>query len=131
MQLLENANRVTTLATPLLLVANNEVSRIFIGQERSRSCTNIGSQTNQNQTQSLTNSPNTTIDLRNPVGTTLLITPNINADRTGDTSTDAGNLQRGLRRGRPFRWSSAPTAPSPTPPLMSSKRAQTLTGEPW
>ena len=79
MQVLDNTNRVTTLATPILLVANNEVSRIFIGQQRPI-VTNIGSQTNQNQTQSLTNS-NTTFNLQ-PVGTTLLITPNINADRT-------------------------------------------------
>ena len=79
MQLLDNTNRVTTMATPMLLVANNEVSRIFIGQERPI-VTSIGSQTSQNQTQSLTNS-NTTFNLQ-PVGTTLLITPNINADRT-------------------------------------------------
>jgi len=79
MQLLDNTNRVTTLATPMLLVANNEVSRIFIGQERPI-VTSIGSQTSQNQTQSLTNA-NTTFNFQ-PVGTTLLITPNINADRT-------------------------------------------------
>jgi len=79
MQMLDTTNRVTTLATPMLLVANNEVSRIFIGQERPI-ITNIGSQTSQNQTQSLTNS-NTNFNLQ-PVGTTLLITPNINADRT-------------------------------------------------
>ena len=33
MQLLENNNRVTTMATPLLLTANNEVSRLFVGSE--------------------------------------------------------------------------------------------------
>ncbi len=79
MQLLEGKNRVTELATPLLLTANNEVSRLFVGEERPI-VRNISSQlvVNNNNT---TVSPNTSIEFR-PVGTTLLITPNINADRT-------------------------------------------------
>ena len=79
MQLLEDKNRVTELATPLLLAANNEVSRLFVGQEFPI-VRNISSQVIQNQTSS-TVVPNTTIEFR-PVGTTLFITPNINADRT-------------------------------------------------
>lgn len=79
MQLLEGKNRVTELATPLLLTANNEVSRLFVGEERPI-VRNISSQSVVNNT-STTVSPNTTIEFR-PVGTTLLITPNINADRT-------------------------------------------------
>ena len=79
LQALENKNKVTTLATPVLMTANNEVSRLFVGEERPI-IRNISSQTvtNNNTT---TTSPNTTIEFRS-VGTTLLITPNINADRT-------------------------------------------------
>jgi general secretion pathway protein D len=81
MQLLEDRNKVTTLATPMLLVANNEVSRLFIGEERPiiRNITNnfavpaVGG--------AVVGGNNSTIEFR-PVGTTLLITPNVNADRT-------------------------------------------------
>ncbi|MCA8953865.1 MAG: type II secretion system protein GspD [Planctomycetes bacterium] len=79
LQLLQVRNRVTTLATPLLLVANNEVSRLFVGEERPI-IRNISSQTTVSQA-STTITPANTVELR-PVGTTLLITPNINADRT-------------------------------------------------
>lgn len=79
LQLLESENRVTQLATPLILTANNEVSRLFVGEERPI-VRNISSQTiiNNNNT---TTTPTTQIDFR-PVGNTLLITPSINADRT-------------------------------------------------
>ena len=78
MQLLESKNRVTELATPLLLTANNEVSRLFVGEEYPHRP--ASAQVAQNQT-------GTTVvrqhaDQFEPVGTTLLITPNINADRT-------------------------------------------------
>jgi len=79
LQLLENKNRVTLLATPLLLTANNEVSRVFVGEERPI-VRNIGAQTVVNDNV-VTSVPDTTIEFR-PVGTTLLVTPNINADRT-------------------------------------------------
>lgn len=78
-QFLQRKNRVVALASPTLLVANNEVARLFIGEERPI-VRNISSQTTVNQN-STTTSPNNTIELR-PVGTTLLLTPNINADRT-------------------------------------------------
>jgi general secretion pathway protein D len=78
-QLLETHNKVTELATPMLLVANNEVSRIFVGQEQPI-VQNISSQTTATQGV-ITSSPQTTFNFE-PVGTTLLITPNINADRT-------------------------------------------------
>ena len=32
MQMLSTKNRVTELATPMLLTANNEVSRLFVGE---------------------------------------------------------------------------------------------------
>jgi general secretion pathway protein D len=78
-QLLEDKNKVTVLATPMLLTANNEVSRLFVGEERPI-IRNISSQTVVNDN-SVTSVPNTTVEFR-PVGTTLLITPNINSDRT-------------------------------------------------
>jgi len=79
MQLLEDKNKVTVLATPLILTANNEVSRVFVGEERPI-VRNISTQTIVNDNQ-VTTAPNTTIEFR-PVGTTLLFTPNINSDRT-------------------------------------------------
>jgi general secretion pathway protein D len=80
-QLLEDKNRVTLLATPMLLVANNEVSRLFIGTEQPI-VRNISSNVAIPGVGGATVvAPNTTIEFR-PVGTTLLITPNINADRT-------------------------------------------------
>ncbi len=79
LQALENKNKVTTLATPVLMTANNEVSRLFVGEERPI-VRNVSSNAVVNQN-TVTNNSNTAIEFR-PVGTTLLITPNINADRT-------------------------------------------------
>jgi general secretion pathway protein D len=79
MQLFEEKNRVHTLASPVLLTANNEVSRLFLGEERPI-VRNVSSQTiltNEN----VATTPNTEVIYR-PVGNTLLITPNINSDRT-------------------------------------------------
>lgn len=79
LELLQRAGRITTLARPMLLVANNEVSRLFVGEERPI-VRSITSQTTVNQN-SVTNTPDTQFDIRS-VGTTLLLTPSINADRT-------------------------------------------------
>ena len=79
LQALENKNKVTTLATPVLMTANNEVSRLFVGEERPI-VRNVSTNAVVNQN-NVTNNSNTAIEFR-PVGTTLLITPNINADRT-------------------------------------------------
>ena len=78
-QMLEKEGKAKTLATPLLLTANNEVSRLFIGEERPM-VRNITSQTIANGDTTIT-VPQTEFDLQS-VGTMLLITPNINADRT-------------------------------------------------
>ena len=78
-QLLEKEGKAKTLATPLLLTANNEVSRLFIGEERPM-VRSITSQTIANGDTTIT-VPQTEFDLQS-VGTMLLITPNINADRT-------------------------------------------------
>lgn len=79
MQLFEQMNRVKTVATPTLLTANNEISRLFLGEERPL-VRSINSQTIITDNNVAT-TPNTTTEFRN-VGNTLLITPNINSDRT-------------------------------------------------
>ncbi len=83
MQLLENNNRITTLATPLLLTANNEVSRLFVGQDVPLNLGFTGPTpiVNAAGTSTAFTAGSTNIQFR-PVGTDLLITPNINADRT-------------------------------------------------
>ena len=83
MQMLENNNRVTTLASPLLLTANNEVSRLFVGQEvpLNRSFTGPTPIVNSAGTATPFAAGGTSVEFR-PVGTSLYITPNINADRT-------------------------------------------------
>lgn len=81
-QMLEDDNRVTVMNTPLLLTANNEVSRIFIGDTIPFT---VGF--NSPQVISGGGAGNTTVagtpitELRD-VGQSLLITPSINADRT-------------------------------------------------
>ncbi len=80
-QLLEDQNRVTSLATPLLLTANNEVSRLFVGEEVPLNRSFGGSSTIAADGTVIIDPGTTDIEFR-PIGTTLLITPNINADRT-------------------------------------------------
>jgi general secretion pathway protein D len=80
-QMLENKNRVTTLASPMLMTANNEVSRLFIGNEVPLNRSFSGGATIGGAGGIAQGGANTTIEFR-PVGTTLLITPSINADRT-------------------------------------------------
>ncbi len=86
LQLLEQENRVTELATPVLMTTNQEVSRVFIGEERpivSGYEASTAAAANANGLGNvIVNSflvPQT--EVRN-IGTTLLLTPNINADRT-------------------------------------------------
>jgi general secretion pathway protein D len=81
-QLLENKNRVTELATPTLLTANNEVSRIFIGQSVPITIgftppTVVAGTVVSNVT--LAGAPVTQLQ---DVGQSLIVTPSINADRT-------------------------------------------------
>ncbi len=84
LQLLEKENRVTQLATPLLLTSNQEVSRFFVGEEipiltdytagtTTTGAGNINQATIQQPTPEYT---------QYRVGKTLLLTPNINADNT-------------------------------------------------
>ncbi len=79
MQLLQRDNRINTLATPLLMAVNNRRAKIFIGQERTL-ITGASTDTSQNQTGVLTT---TTIETEiRDIGTTLDISPRINADKT-------------------------------------------------
>jgi general secretion pathway protein D len=80
-QMLENQNRVTVLASPMLMTANNEVSRLFVGNEVPLNRSFSGGATIGGVGGLAQGGANTTIEFR-PVGTTLLITPSINADRT-------------------------------------------------
>ncbi len=84
-QLLEKDGKARTLATPTLLVANNEVSRLFIGEEvpitTGVTLEPISSTTSSGVTYvtGYTVEPSTSI---RSIGTTLLVTPSINADHT-------------------------------------------------
>ncbi len=82
LQLLETKNRITEVATPTILTANNEVSRIFIGQTQPIT---VGFTPGQIVTTGVATANTvqaTPITQLVDVGTQLLITPNINADRT-------------------------------------------------
>ena len=82
LQFLEDKRRIRALATPSLLVADNEASRIFIGSEVTvlekvePETSFIGTERPQPVTTYTVTSP------RKRIGTTLLITPKIHADRT-------------------------------------------------
>ncbi|MGX2038975.1 DUF3438 family protein [Methylocaldum sp. MU1018] len=87
-QILEKEGRVTSVATPMLLTTNQEVSRIFLGEERPvttgyDASTNTSSQPTGGLLTSTAIQPILVprTELRS-VGTTLLLTPNINADGT-------------------------------------------------
>ncbi|MEZ6194825.1 MAG: hypothetical protein R3F20_03710 [Planctomycetota bacterium] len=79
LQAVRSRKKMTTLASPTLLVSSSEVARLFVGEERPV-VRNIATQTTVNQNV-VTTTPSSTVETR-PVGTTLLITPNVNADRT-------------------------------------------------
>ncbi len=96
MQLLQSKNCVTALATPLILTANNEVSRIFVGDTLpftvgftpSQVLSSVGSVNGAVAATPIT-------ELRD-VGQSLLITPNINADRTVTLRVIEENSERVL-----------------------------------
>lgn len=96
MQLLQSKNCVTALATPLILTANNEVSRIFVGDTvpftvgftPSQVLSSVGSVNGAVAATPIT-------ELRD-VGQSLLITPNINADRTVTLRVIEENSERVL-----------------------------------
>ncbi|MBK1690495.1 type II secretion system protein GspD [Rubrivivax gelatinosus] len=86
LQLLEEQGRVQTVARPLLLASNNEPARLFIGEEVVLT-TGATAQT----TTGTTGATNTTITAeteKRDIGTTLLIHPRINADRSVTLTID-------------------------------------------
>jgi len=93
MQLNGNLN---LLSTPSLLVADNEASRIFIGTE-----TTILTELNVESNTTSGNNPVTTysydpVTQRRNIGTTLLITPKIHADRSVTIRLMQETSDRGL-----------------------------------
>lgn len=87
LQLMEKEGRVTLLGTPMLLTANQEVSRFLVGQEipilvnyTAGSVSNNGGNNNGGNNQTVL-PPAPVYELRS-IGNTLLLTPNINADKT-------------------------------------------------
>ncbi|MBL4849642.1 MAG: hypothetical protein JKY65_29275, partial [Planctomycetes bacterium] len=79
LQLMARENRLAVLATPLLLCANSESARIFVGEERPLVRNFELQSTTTNGV--VTNTVVPTVDLRD-IGNTLRIVPNINADRS-------------------------------------------------
>jgi len=78
---MQKDGHVKTLATPTLLVANNEVSRIFSGKEYPLVTGWTAGESVTSQSGVVT-VPSTVSIEKKDVGTMLMITPNINADRT-------------------------------------------------
>ncbi len=81
-RLLQRDGKIRTLATPTLLVANNEVARIFSGKEYPLVTGWTPGSATSNDVGGPTIVPSTPVIERQDVGTMLLITPNINADKT-------------------------------------------------
>lgn len=84
-QLLQAENRVNVLATPMLLAANNQPSRLFIGEERVLT-TGASASTTATESASITRIEIETE--KRDVGNTLIIVPRINEDRTVSLSID-------------------------------------------
>jgi Flp pilus assembly secretin CpaC len=80
-EFLENRNRVTVLATPLILTANKEVSRIFAGVTLPIT-TGFSEPGTVTAGENLVVIPGSAQTQQQDIGTALLITPSINADRT-------------------------------------------------
>lgn len=83
LQLMEKEGRVTQVATPMLFTSNQEVSRIFIGEERPIT-TDINVTCTTTTAQVITTTAGVCqfdpqVETRN-IGDTLLLTPTINAD---------------------------------------------------
>jgi general secretion pathway protein D len=81
LSLMERDGKVRTLATPTLLVANNEVSRIFSGQEYPFVKGVTAGETVVSEAGHVTRANTVDIEWKD-IGTMLLITPNINSDKT-------------------------------------------------
>lgn len=80
-EMMQKDGKVRTLATPTLLTANNEVSRIFSGKQYPLVTGWTKGDTTTTDGVVVSGEPTVQIETKD-VGTMLLITPNINADRT-------------------------------------------------
>lgn len=92
LQLLEENGRVQTLAKPLLLASNNEPARLFIGEEVVLT-TGASAQTTTGTT-GATNTVITAETEKRNIGTTLVIHPRINDDRTVTLTIDQESSER-------------------------------------
>lgn len=81
LQFMQQDGRVKTLATPTLLVANNEVSRIFSGKQYPLVTGWNRGETVVSESGIVQGTMTVTMEKKD-VGTMLLITPSINADKT-------------------------------------------------
>ena len=76
--------KAKVIATPTLSIANNEVSRIFIGEEKPIT-TGVTMEPVMGTIDGMTSTIGYTVEPQiemTPIGTTLVIAPNINADRS-------------------------------------------------
>jgi general secretion pathway protein D len=92
LQLLEENGRVQTLARPLLLASNNEPARLFIGEEVVLT-TGASAQTITGTTGASNTVVTAETEKRN-IGTTLVIHPRINDDRTVTMTIDQESSER-------------------------------------
>ncbi|MDR0702501.1 MAG: DUF3438 family protein [Azoarcus sp.] len=89
LQLLEGENRVNVLATPMLVAANNQPARLFIGDEQV-----LVTGASAESITGTTGVVNTIIAVeteRRNVGQTLIVLPRINADRSVTLTIDQDN----------------------------------------
>lgn len=89
LQLLESENRVNVLATPMIVAANNQPARLFIGDEQTL-ITGISTDNVIGTTGASNNSIDIETEQRN-VGQTLIVLPRINADRSVTLTIDQDN----------------------------------------
>lgn len=86
LQLLANENKLKVLSSPMLVAANNQLARLFIGDER---VLTVGA--SSQSTTGTTGATNTTITVeteKRDVGQTLAILPRINGDRSISLTVD-------------------------------------------
>ena len=86
LQLLANENKLKILSSPMLVAANNQLARLFIGDER---VLTVGA--SSQSTTGTTGATNTTITVeteKRDVGQTLAILPRINGDRSISLTVD-------------------------------------------
>jgi len=89
LQLLESENRVNVLATPMLVAANNQPARLFIGDEQVL-VTGASADSTTGTTGATTSTITVDTEQRN-VGQTLIVLPRINADRSVTLTIDQDN----------------------------------------